>query len=118
MPHKDPDKRREWRREYMKKYLSRPDAYAKHRARVRRNNALTRARNAEIVAEFRSNGCMLCLERESCVLDAHHVDPTAKEFNISFRWKTEESLRTELAKCVCLCKNCHAKVHAGIVSLP
>ena len=28
-----------------------------------------------------------------------------------------DRVRKELAKCVCLCMNCHAKVHAGRVSI-
>jgi len=53
-------------------------------------------------------------------LDFHHVDAAKKSFSLSVRglsysWKT---VVNEARKCVVLCKNCHAEVEAGIVSVP
>ena len=33
------------------------------------------------------------------------------------RGKNREWLSQEIAKCVCLCANCHRKVHAGLIDL-
>lgn len=48
-------------------------------------------------------------------LDFHHMDPSQKDFNISqlrtYSWK---SLKKEVDKCICVCKNCHAEIHYEI----
>jgi hypothetical protein len=56
----------------------------------------------------------------AAVLQFHHRDPAAKEFAMSTdgiyrRW---EKIARELAKCVMLCANCHAEIHAGVRELP
>ena len=56
------------------------------------------------------------LEGESCEFCGslinpcyHHIDPSTKSFAISHcpKW----ALQDELAKCIILCKSCHAKYH-------
>ena len=72
------------------------------------------------LAWFRRDGCRLCGEREPLCLAAHHTDPAAKEFNIGEAVANKVGVKritAELAKCVCLCHNCHAKVHGGIATL-
>jgi hypothetical protein len=72
------------------------------------------------ISEAKSGGCILCGEEEPCCLSFHHRDPAAKEFSIGnayARCISLTRLAAELAKCVCLCHNCHAKLHAGIVCL-
>jgi hypothetical protein len=64
---------------------------------------------------------MLCHETELCCLVAHHVNPRRKDFAISraiVDRHTVGVIQRELKKCVCLCMNCHAKVHAQVLSLP
>ncbi|SRR6266550_3483425 len=53
------------------------------------------------------------------VFQFHHRDPAAKEFAISSdgiyrRW---DKVAEELAKCVMVCANCHAEIHAGVREL-
>ena len=54
-------------------------------------------------------------------LHFHHVDPTEKDLGISDMrgsirgWAT---IIIELRKCILLCSNCHAEVHAGITTIP
>lgn len=105
----------------MRKYLSDDNNRAKHRARIERNKEKYKRQAKQAVSEFRKNGCMMCDETESCCLVAHHVDPTQKEFGIAQAVGGDighARLMSELDKCVCLCKNCHAKVHAEVISLP
>lgn len=73
-----------------------------------------------MIAAARASGCLLCPEKEPIVLDFHHIDPKTKLFGITRRHIKRNAYRlaAEIAKCVVLCKNCHAKVHAGILSLP
>jgi hypothetical protein len=54
-----------------------------------------------------------CDEDDPVALDFHHVDGTVKSDNVSNMY-TAEPVRfiAEISKCVLLCKNCHAKLHA------
>lgn len=71
-------------------------------------------------------GCQACGESCAACLDFHHVDPAAKGGGITVVAMTVSRLeeRTqwrrlaeELAKCICLCANCHRKAHAGIITV-
>ncbi len=90
--------------------------YAKNR---RRKIERTLANKLKLYDEYRrrlrlilEEGCQLCGERDIAVLQFHHAD--GKDFNIvegvwsAFSWKR---IVGELKKCVCLCANCHRKVH-------
>jgi hypothetical protein len=62
----------------------------------------------------------VCSERQPCCLVAHHLDPSKKDFNIGDARSNKlgfASVQEELEKCVCLCMNCHSKVHAGVLQL-
>lgn len=107
-------------KKWFKKYYE--DNKEKHKAVVVQNKAAYMARNAELLLETkRLNGCCLCEEQEPCCLDFHHLNPDEKKFTIAeaksglkTAWTT---IATELSKCVCLCANCHRKVHAGLVQV-
>jgi len=122
MPLKDPEKRREYHAKYYRERLAADPAFkAKHYQHKSRVKAEYRKRAAKIIAEFRINGCRVCGELESCCLSAHHVDPSEKDFDIANIIRCQrklEHLVSELRKCVCLCENCHRKLHAGVINLP
>lgn len=62
--------------------------------------------------------CIICGESEPVCIDFHHKDPNEKEFTIGkYRSRSRAWLREEISKCVCLCSNCHRKVHAGLINL-
>jgi hypothetical protein len=62
--------------------------------------------------------CVKCGEPEKACIDFHHLDPSTKDFTIGkATFSNKERLRKEVEKCVCLCANCHRKVHAGLISL-
>lgn len=52
-------------------------------------------------------------------LDFHHKDPTKKSFSLSVRGLSYswESVLKEATKCILLCKNCHAEVETGVISV-
>lgn len=58
--------------------------------------------------------CRECGESRVGCLGFHHLDPTAKEIELSVAihagW-SKKRLERELAKCIVLCGNCHAKLH-------
>ena len=82
--------------------------------------ARRRSVKATLVAEA-GGGCALCgYSRSMAALQFHHLDATAKEFQISQRGVTRSiaAARAEAAKCVLLCANCHAEVEAGLATIP
>jgi hypothetical protein len=64
--------------------------------------------------ELLGGGCAICgYSKNMAALHFHHLDPKEKECN----WdknsrKAWDKLVVELQKCVCLCANCHAELHA------
>lgn len=65
-----------------------------------------------------SEGCHFCGEGEVAALQFHHIDPQEKLFGISDAWKGGWSMAdfvAEIAKCITICANCHAKLHAGVI---
>ena len=95
-------------------YASTDDQRAYQRDWARKRNARQRA----LKAELKAGGCVVCGEKELCCLSFHHRDPAQKSFGIGSqkqRFRTEEAIRAEAAKCDVLCHNCHAKTHAGLI---
>lgn len=119
MPIKDPDARRAYHREYLRRRLAGdPDYKAAHLSRVRRNDEKSRKDVRDLIAAFKAHGCKICGETQQVCLSAHHLDPGGKEFSLGNAARQKlgrERVIAELAKCVCLCHNCHAKVHAGLI---
>lgn len=68
--------------------------------------------HANMRAYMTDKGCVVCGEKEMCVLELDHIDPSKKRFNISqavkFGYKWEEVLE-ELKNCQVLCANCHKR---------
>ena len=68
----------------------------------------------QIWEDWKSQPCSHCRQTyHQCQMDAHHVDPSQKENdgNFSIFSATKEVMVQELAKCIPLCKNCHALLH-------
>lgn len=62
--------------------------------------------------------CIVCGEAEPVCIDFHHINPVDKDFTIGKHGsRSREWLLQEVSKCVCLCANCHRKVHAGLIDL-
>jgi len=64
--------------------------------------------------------CRLCgYDRSPAALEFHHLDRATKSFGLGFRGVTRSiaALRSEAAKCILLCSNCHAEVEAGVTQL-
>ena len=119
MPLKDRTARAAYHKAYMRDRLAADATFkAKHLARVRTNTANDRKAVATVLAAFRANGCRVCGELDACCLVAHHVDPSTKLFTIGRTTRRVPAVRAELAKCVCVCHNCHSKIHAGRVTCP
>ena len=88
-----------------------------HRAATRKQRAERRRKFRQRTDEIKQRfGCRVCGEYDVVCLEFHHLDPSKKDFSIAdaitHEWPWEKVL-AEIRKCVCLCANCHRKVHAG-----
>ena len=84
-----------------------------HKNKVNEYQALKQTERREWVRSFKTP-CVKCGENRFYVIDYHHIDYTEKNFALgtfSKGWHTKEELLQEIAKCVCLCRNCHAEYH-------
>jgi superfamily II DNA helicase RecQ len=93
---------------------------AMYKAKAKRWDAANRVVLNALIADFRKSGCAVCKEPDHSCLCAHHRNPKSKELTIGEvvnRSVSPRRVRKELAKCVCLCLNCHAKLHANKITL-
>ena len=120
MPYADPEEGKKKHSEYMRdRYKNDPEYREKHKALVKKNNDLNRRRIRRLLKDFRASGCLLCSESEECCLSAHHLSKSEKNFTVAHaqaRRYSHRRVKEELAKCVCVCENCHRKIHAGIIT--
>jgi transposase len=80
-------------------------------------------KNRDISGHFKSirgNKCEICgYDKSPKCLDFHHIDPTKKKFQISQSYlRPMPVIEEEVAKCILVCKNCHAEIHHGITEIP
>lgn len=81
----------------------------------------TKIRGKNYLADFQqykqSLKCFYCPENTSVCLDFHHTDPSTKKYAVSSKANNVplKTLMEEINKCIVVCKNCHAKLHAGLV---
>lgn len=121
MPFKDINKKREYElKRWKERYKNDPKFRAAHNKRQRVRQLRISQEIDRLIDIFRKDGCKLCGEKSKACLAAHHVNPSEKEFMLSTakgKYFSLHRVRTELLKCVCLCANCHAKLHAGEIEL-
>jgi 5-methylcytosine-specific restriction endonuclease McrA len=90
----------------------------KHREKQRRLGIAQKQKNNSFVVQWFSVykdglSCKVCGESCSVCLEFHHLDPNSKEGNISTmvtHFASVAQVLMEIAKCVVLCRNCHAKI--------
>jgi hypothetical protein len=65
------------------------------------------------IDEYKSKcSCRKCNDSRPYVLDFHHMDPTQKSFELgNASKKSIKDIKTELEKCITLCRNCHSEFH-------
>lgn len=112
MPLKDKEKQKQYMREYRRTRMTK----TQKRAAVVRVDARRKELQQKYQNYKRTCKCVRCGEDDMCCLEFHHRTPGAKDFLLSqastrgFSW---EHIMEEIAKCDCLCANCHRKKHAG-----
>lgn len=66
--------------------------------------------------EYKGGECSFCgYDKSQTALCFHHPDPKEKDFSLGNNGLTRkwDDIKPELDKCILLCLNCHAEVHAG-----
>jgi len=83
--------------------------------------ATRRRKVKRILVEEAGGACAACgYDRHPGALQFHHLDRNTKEFGLSRQGVTRSinAARSEAAKCVLLCANCHSEVEGGVLELP
>lgn len=112
MPYKDPNKQREYVREWQRKNR-------KRKSKVR-NSLPSHITKRKMILEAKDKPCAICEQNFPVIaMDLHHVDPSTKEFSVGkgVRLFGCERLQKEIEKCIPLCAVCHRLLHAGLVEL-
>src|SRR5262245_28109113 len=81
--------------------------------RIRQRRKRARRRDWVTTLKVRQ-GCKDCSETHPAVLQFHHVNPSTKLIRVSHTIATNlprRLIEAEIAKCIVLCANCHAKRH-------
>lgn len=109
----------ESRKEYLRKYHREYYKIPSNRLKRLDKERIASTNNKEKYKEWKETlKCSICEENSSCCLEMHHKDPKLKDFSISkMSNKRFERIICEAEKCICLCSNCHKKVHAGILNV-
>ena len=78
---------------------------------------LYRQKTQDFVQQVRLTlGCKFCPETDTVCLDFHHLYD--KNFEI-VKVNSKRAILREMKKCVCVCANCHRKIHANkIIVMP
>lgn len=67
------------------------------------------------IEEFKSQlKCAKCGDSRGYVLDLHHLNPSEKDKAVSrliSNNASDQTIKNEIKKCVCLCSNCHREFH-------
>jgi hypothetical protein len=112
MPYADPEKKRQNQRRYYHE-----KGAAAQMAGVKRRYRSLRAQYAEYKA---TKHCIKCGESDATCLEFHHVDPATKEnvhpANLCRQkgWSFKRLVKYLETTCLCVCSNCHRKIHRQI----
>lgn len=85
----------------------------KHQKSTLQAKSKREQRFRDFIIDYKSNNPCPCGESRWWCLDFHHTDPTLKENNVSYiaSFGSLTKLKSEISKCVVVCKNCHADIH-------
>ncbi len=91
--------------------------YDENRLVIIEQNKNRRSSMRKLFKDYKSTlQCKFCDENETVCLDFHHINDKefdlAEALNLGFSWKR---IKKEIDKCVCVCSNCHRKIHAGLL---
>ena len=98
---------------------SKHESYLRNKVKIYENNKRRRKELRAWFAEItKDNTCLFCGESCSVCLDYHHRNPEEKLANVSkllTDMRSRKMILAELAKCDCMCSNCHRKHEAELI---
>ena len=112
VPFKDPEKRREYNKQYHKKHYRRNPEY--HKKRVRQRKREIRAWFDEYKKSVSCFRCGLSGAECSWLIEFHHRNPTEKRDLVTYMVANgygKDSILKEIQKCDPVCANCHRRIH-------
>lgn len=65
----------------------------------------------------RKNRCCICGESEYCCLELHHVGKKLYAISQAVKRLPHRLFIKECNKCICVCSNCHKKIHSGVITI-
>ena len=89
--------------------------YRKNPALTKKRALASKKRQRERFHEFMEDkSCVMCGESDSVVLEWHHTEKN-KTDNVGdlLGRKGWDKIMEEVNKCICVCSNCHKKIHYG-----
>ena len=109
MPYKDPDKQKQAQRQH---YQDNKAVYAKRSETARQKR--------QAIVRSLMTPCLMCGDYDAAIMDWHHLDPSTKVGGINELAKSKplQVALDEIEKCICLCSNCHRKLHFYNLSPP
>jgi hypothetical protein len=89
----------------------------RYRSKVQERNSKRFHKARQWLDAYKAHhSCTKCGEKEAVCLEFHHTDPDTKDFTIATnKNRSMEAIKEEVDKCIVVCRNCHAKIHAGII---
>lgn len=114
MPYKNPELRREKQKGYSKNH------YKKNKAKRIAQNDVFKKHNRAVWEAFKATqNCEFCGEDHPAALDFHHLPGHVKLGNVVDMISNNRlsAAFREVEKCICLCANCHRKLHHEIRQL-
>ena len=88
--------------------------YQSNKGKYAASSKASRLRKREWYLGIMSDkSCERCGETDVACLDWHHTDPSQKEQTVSWLMdnRSRKAILEEIDKCICLCSNCHRKLH-------
>jgi len=104
MPYSDPEKQKEFQQQW----------YQNNKSVTAQRSKEARQRKRKWYNEImQDKSCVRCGESDKACLDWHHIDPSEKEQAVAYLLcnRSRKSILEEIEKCICLCSNCHRKLH-------
>jgi hypothetical protein len=90
--------------------------YAENKHKQLELNRKSKSKRRELFKQEKvERGCDICgYKRCVTALHYHHIEGKQFGLSMSVGSKSDKAVKEEIGKCVLLCANCHAEVHAGL----
>lgn len=100
------DKMRQYRRDY----------YYKNKTSHYKRNKITEDKIKAYI-QSQKTPCKVCGESEKACIDFHHLHSKDESVSQLSKYGSLNRVKKEINKCICLCANCHRKLHAKLISV-